>query len=1007
MISNIKYLNQTHVILVIFLSILLVANSCIRETNFPVSKKIICDAEQLTKRGDKYIAANDSSEYFESGRYRTKLNAHSGNHSVLTIPKTKAFAMMYKIRHVGPDAFFNVSVWRKSKDGLGALVVSGDNSEILYLANTKSVEKNENGWEKLEMEIYTPPNFGSGILSIYVWNNGSDTVYFDDLIIERQAHKQYPAYNYSKGLNLILDTSDQLKLMQKRKLAFENGILQTTDKDWVKGIVVNNDNAMKAKMRLKGDWLDHLWGDKWSYRVKMRNNNSFNRLRTFSLQTPSARSYLLEWLTHKLYHENDVLTTRYGFIPLLVNNQERGIYVWEEHFVKQLLEWNSRREGPIVKFSEDPFWQIQKMNINHKKWPVFPFYQAAIINPFGKSRTVKNPVLYNQFLIAQKLMHQYKNQQKKPSEIFDLEKLAKYYAMLELTHARHGMVWHNQRMYYNPVICKLEPIAFDGYTNHDEPDLSINDNIVYRALSQTDPVILQDHLIFNLFIDTVFLNRYLYYLEEYSQANFVNNFIDSYRSQVLYNDSILRLEFPYYHYNDSLLSESANAIRDYLPELRKIINDSLYDDKFTFRLVQEQFVDTSVYENTPEFFVNAYTEAKYSDTLGLSIYNYFPRDLIFLGTGEGNKMITDFFITENTLSAFSSGMNGQKLVLNVDTSANYLFFMIDGRMDTYSVPILPWPYPVGITPQQELMKKVDLNNPLFDKILNKNIYIKSGNITIAKPIIIPEGYKVYFSAGTKIDLVDSAMIISYSPVFMSGTKSDPVIVTSSDFSGNGFTVIQADETSIIENVVFENLYTLNYHNWKLTGALTFYESNVIIINTKFYRNQCEDALNIIRSDFMLSNSSFDYIYSDAFDADFSSGIVENNYYRNINNDAMDFSGSEITIRDTEVYGAKDKGISGGENSKLTIINTSIINSNIGVASKDLSIVEIIDSEVINCNYGLVLLQKKPEYGPSVVILKNTFLLDLKVEMLIEIGSKVDIDGNIILGKEKNLGEIFY
>jgi len=178
-------------------------------------------------------------------------------------------------------------------------------------------------------------------------------------------------------------------------------------------------------MRLKGDWLDHLWGDKWSYRIKMRKKNTFNRLKTFSLQTPSARSYLLEWLTHKLFHENDVLTTRYGFVPLKFNNQPRGLYVWEEHFEKQLLEWNNRREGPIVKFSEDPFWQIQKININYKKWPVFPYYPAATILPFGQSRTVESDVLFKQFISAQKLMNQYKYQQKKTHEIFDVDKMAK------------------------------------------------------------------------------------------------------------------------------------------------------------------------------------------------------------------------------------------------------------------------------------------------------------------------------------------------------------------------------------------------------------------------------------------------------------------------------------------------------------------------------------------------------------------------------------------------------
>ncbi len=1000
-----KYRNPLNVIIGLLLVTMLF--SCVQKTNFPAGKKITCDAETVTKNSRKLIAVNDSSEFFGGGKLISDIDANSGNHSVLTVPKTKAFAFEYVINNAGPDAYFKVSVWRKSKDGLGALVASGDNNKVLYLATSEPVEINDNGWAKLEMEVYTPPHFGRGVLTFYVWNNSTDTVYFDDFTIERNLHKQYPQYDYEAGLNIVLDSSDFLKIMKKRRQAFKNGILQTSDNDWVKGIVVDDDRAMKSKFRLKGDWLDHLWGDKWSYRVKMRMNNTFDRLRTFSLQTPASRSFLLEWLTHKLYQKNDVLTTRYGFVPLQFNNEPRGIYAWEEHFVKQLLEWNQRREGPIVKFSEDPFWQIQKVSLNSKNWPNFPFYQAATIVPFSTSRTVKDTKLYHQFLNAQKLMYQYKNRIKTSSEIFDIDKLAKYYAMLELTHARHGMVWHNQRMYYNSVICKLEPIAFDGYTDHDDLDLTITDNVVYRALTHEEPLILQDLLIYNLFVDTVFLNLYMHYLEKYSQPDFINNFMNSTALEASYYDSLLRMEFPHYHYNDSLLSESAEAIRNYIPALEKIIYDSLISDNFDFRINDEVFTDTSVFENTPEFFVNVYTEAKNADTAKLSIYNYFARNLVFLGTGEGSKLITDYFTNEATLKAYSSGMEGQMRNLVVDTSANYLFFMINGRMDSYSVPIMPWPYPAGITPQQELWQLVDLNNEVFDRVSGNTIFLKKGDITIKEPLIIPDGFILIISEGTKIDITDSAMIISYSPVQIIGTYKDPVIVTSSDFTGNGFTVLQANGKSKLDYVVFENLNTLNFKHWTLTGAVTFYESDVTITNTKFYRNQCEDALNIIRSNFTISNSSFDYIYGDAFDGDFCIGKVESTTFTNINNDAMDFSGSIIVIKDSEVYSAKDKGISGGEDSQIFVINTKIKNSNIGIASKDLSRVEVSNSKIITCNYGVVLLQKKPEYGPSVMIIKNTLIQNSKVDMLIEENSSVDIDNRIIFGKEKNLSKIFY
>jgi hypothetical protein len=182
---------------------------------------------------------------------------------------------------------------------------------------------------------------------------------------------------------------------------------------------------------------------------------------------------------------------------------------------------------------------------------------------------------------------------------------------------------------------------------------------------------------------------------------------------------------------------------------------------------------------------------------------------------------------------------------------------------------------------------------------------------------------------------------------------------------------------------------------------------VDITNTKFYRNQCEDALNIIRSDFKLQYANFNFIYGDAFDSDFSTGSVLNTEFTNIGNDAIDFSGSEILIEDVQITEAGDKGISGGEDSKLIVKNTNIMRANIGIASKDLSMVKVSHTDIQDCNYGLVLLQKKPEYGPAKMELISTTLAGLKTKMLIEKGSILIIDGDIFEGAETNVADLFY
>lgn len=978
--------------------------SCVRQDDFPNGKMVLCDAETISLNKKQFVAANDSTFFFDGANKRTSFKAHSGNHSIFTTPGNKAYGFGFKVHNAKEKSYFKISVWRKSKDSKGAIVVSAKNTNDYYNATSSAIEKDENGWEKLEMEFFVPPIANKdNIFSFYVWNNSVDTVYFDDFKIERSAHKIYPEYNFTP-LRVSLDTSQFIKLSDKRKIALSNGILQTGDDDWVSGFVFGDNKMMQAKMRLKGDWLDHLKGDKWSLRIKMKKDNAWKRLRTFSIQTPLARNYLLEWASHNFYDAKDILTTSYGFVPIFINNSNKGLFAWEEHFVKQLLESRNRREGPIVKFNEDSFWQIQKMSISTGNWLVHPFFETAVIEPFSTSKTIENVKLYEQFLNAQILMNQYKNRLKPVDLIFDLDKIAAYYAMLDLTHARHGMAWHNQRFYYNPIIGKLEPIAFDGYTDHTKPILTIDDNFAFVVMNQKE-VLPEQIMFYDFFKQKSFTDKYLKYLHEFSDQTFVDDVLKNMQSETVLYDSLLKMEFKQYSYDFEFFSKSAKAIRDYLPELE--IDLTNFVENNTDFIIKETIVsDADVFENTPEFFVNAYLQNREGDSVKIDIQNYYSKEIIILGTSTNNRQVEFFEFPEPSIQAYSHKMHQKTIV--TDSSSKFLFFMVKDYNETFKVEINLWPFPSGNTPQQELMTKVDLNNNDFiDRIDGQKIFVKNGNFEINNSIIIPKGYEIFFSPETKINFTNSAFFLSYSPIFMNGTKENPIIITSSDFSANGFIVLQAEGRSVIKNVKFENLNTLNYKGWSLTGAVNFYESDVDIDNVTFYRNQCEDALNVIRSDFNLNNSSFDYIFADAFDSDFSTGKVENTVFTNIGNDAIDFSGSEILIENTQISDVNDKGISGGEDSYLIVNNVKIKNANIGIASKDLSNVEVKNSFVNDCSYGIVLLQKKPEYGPAIMTLNNVVFSNSKLEKLIEINSVVIENGVDIKGTEKNVATLFY
>lgn len=1003
-ISNIVYrLAVTLVVLVAMLS------SCVNKNNYLDKYHIICSAEKLSPDGKKLIAENDSSILISGAGHRTKEVSRTGEYSVVTGAKAR-FSFSVTIADVGPDYYFVASVWRKSTADVAKLVVSTTKTKQFYKMTSKAVETDSAGWEKLMLELYIPPNVKRQDIKVNIWNNGDEDAYFDDLEVYVSRKREFPKYK-GETFHIELDTSDYLKLQQVRWRAFDVGLLQSTDDDWVKGFVFSENKAMKAKLRLKGDWLDHQRGDKWSFRIKLKKDNTWKRMKVFSVQSPMARMGVSEWYLHKVYLAEGILTTRYGFIPLSFKGNNLGLYAWEEHFTKQLLESQQRREGPILRFLEDAMWDTRTFNDegkrNYKKTPCFA---AAAIKPFSPSKIIDDSLKMQQFEIAQNLMFQYKTRKATAGMIFNLDVLAKFFAMADVFFARHSLIWHNQRFYYNPVLCKLEPIAFDCFSDIGLGEMAgrkIWGNIDFNSKGVVGDEYLMLKALLN---DTTFVCKYIYYLEKYSAKNYLDSLTNLFLNEAIIYDSMIKMEFPDYVFDTSQLYVNAKYVRDELPlfkhnfEKRRKENHRWINQSIA-KPVLDSVLDDAFLPNL----VHCYQQ--YSgdeDSLIFKIKNFFPENIVILGFGKEKEKINKFLVPSPELSFYGSEDNNVFVSVEKKT-LNYIFFVRKGGNEILSAEIFKWKEPNNTpSPLQELManNSFESRNGLF-VVENRNIIFEQGNLRITKPLIIPHGYSVFIKEGTTIDILNSAMFISFSKVVISGKSNNLVKITSSDFTANGFTVLQAEGKSLIRNVVFENLNTLSYKGWTLTGAVNFYESDVEISNTKFYRNQCEDALNIIRSDFTLENSTFDYIFSDAFDSDFSKGEVKGTTFTNIGNDAIDFSGSDIFIADTKMFDVSDKGISGGEDSRLVVKNCIIERANIGIASKDLSTVTVEFTKIEDCNYGIVLLQKKPEYGPAKMLLNNVDFSNMKTKFLIEKGSVVIENGKEIMGKEKNVALRFY
>lgn len=956
---------------VVWLAFLLLGKKKIEGPTF-----LATDMEKVEGDGERKVFVGENGN-FAHGETQTDRAALSGKYSSL-LYNEQEFGPTYETTNFKPGDVFEASIWRKSSEGEGRLIASTDWG--MYLTGILTGNTAPGDWEELSVRVEIPRHIKEGVLKIYAWNTKPNFAYFDDFKIHKVSEGQvgmpteFTISDSIRTLNILLGEKGQKKIEDKRDQALRKGLLKVEDDDWVKCKLEEGKQQFKGKLRLKGDWTDHLRGDKWSYRISLGPGQSWNRFITFSVQSPDTRHFLSEWVFHKWLGMEDILTPRYDFIRLKVNNVDKGVFAYEEHFVKQIPEYNLRREGPIMKFIEDGFWDIQDVSMqNEHVWLEnrYPIFRSSNISAFSMGKTAKDSTLRRQFLIAQNLMQAYKTGQKSIWDIFDVKRMAKYYAIVDIARAHHGFIWHNQRMYYNPVTSKLEPIGFDGYTYKGpfvwiiRPFLGFSRNFRYLRPKY------KEQLFERFFKDEKFIEMYVRYLFEYTNERYLDQLFTELRPELDQREAWIKKEWPSYKYD------------------RKFI----YDEARKIRLLMMPLPQTSV---------KAHLSGNAAQGgFRYQVFNYHCLPVKILGVGKKKENMDAEFNQQDLLAPYGNEFPGDFAAYTATAKGNWIFFEIPGIDSVFTTEILPYPAPDVITPEQELFSDLTLAKDHIYKVdeAAKKVIFERGEYQTARDILVPPGYEVEFEAGVQLDLIKKAKFISKSPVMMYGTEASPIRVFSSDQTANGFTILQAEGKSEVHFTVFDDMNTMEYKGWNLTGAVTFYESDVDILHSRFVKNHCEDALNIVRSTFLFENSYVGNTFADGFDADFCKGTVRHGFFYYTGNDGMDFSGSNITIENTEVEHAGDKGISLGEESTIHIRSATVKGSVIGLAAKDFTKVDVGHITLLDNETAFAAYQKKPEYGPATINVKGFNLKRNGTLHFLQKGSTLMLKEKEIKGKK--------
>ncbi len=860
------------------------------------------------------------------------------------------------------------------KNGVFIEEKSGENeaARLTYQGITISSGGLESGsFSRLEMagKVFNTTKRG---LSLFIIEEKEERVLsysYDFFATENPLSKGDIYYtNQLQQVTITISQEHYDLLQQKRAAALAAKVLRTDENDLVPAEIAFQNQLVKSEIRLKGDWTDHLIGDNWSFRVKLAKNKTLLGMRKFSLHHPKTRNYAGEWLFHQLMKQEGILSLQYHFVkvklkvesPTNTITKDLGMYALEEFFDKYLIERNQRKLGLILKIDEDPLWE-ERANFNKtglNGWELdyvdhFNYPEAKIL-PFAESSIIQDVGLSKQLAIGRRLFKDYVTGKKKISEVFDVQLLAKYNAISNLLGADHGLIAHNYRVYYNPITALLEPIAFDGNAG-----LKTFYPYFYRNGEK----------------DLAYLAAYTKALEAVSKEEYLKKILHF--PKLAQTVDLMQQNFPDYQWEEKVFLNNQYVIQQALHPVNAL---------------------------------NVFFEEQTKDAIALSIENHrkFPLQILGLATSDGRKfgrVDTAILVEGHTRKTVKIPLNNayQRLFVNKkkrksdfnlsqDIEKIALNYRVLGTEKILTSPILPWTE-AGIEASEVVLLKQKANLKVFKFLIvdeiNRTITCKPGTWRLTKPLIIPAGYTFYMSGDTQIDLLHgNTMIISFSPVRLIGQKDAPINFTSSTNAGEGLLVLNTQDTSLIEYCKFTQLSNSKRPGWVISGAVNFYQAPVKIKHSAFTKNRCEDALNIISSYFELEDVVFTDIYADAFDGDFVKGQIRNCFFDKIGNDAIDVSNANIEVENVLVNLAGDKGLSAGEDSQLSAKNCIIKYSEIGVASKDQSTINIVGSLLLNNKLAFTAFQKKSEFGPAHIFADSVELKENTYDFLIEQASSM-------------------
>ncbi len=844
-------------------------------------------------------------------------------------------------------------------------------------------------------------------------------------------------------------------LQGARNRAMAEGVIEQRPEETVEGMVSYGDLRQPARLRLKGDWTDHVDSDRWSLRIRILGGGSLFGMSEFSIQHPKTRGVISEWMIMAAARKEGLLAPRARYVNAVINGRHSGVYYLEEHFTKELLESQGRRDGPIVRFDEESLWSawMQYHPGGAAAVPALAKYGMRFggsdAKAFNEKSQAQNDAMNERLMRALDKMMEVQNrivaargdaalgiqpqaeagrralaaiQGRSVEEIFVAEKVGKQAALMVIFGATHWMNWIQWRFYHDPILDRLEPVIFDtGAGFGGEAPLT---------------EVLNQPFMRDLLRSTAAYDAFYRALRRYSSEAWLSEFMASIEDDLdRYSAALgrdldrlpparrMRLGL------EQIPEDIEMRLRDRAVRLRKLIAPADPANFFARLLPRDDgpdLIEVEAWANTwvpvqvrgfrfsSGRIISAASALLPEDQqlrrpAGYAILPYQGRQVRFQFPVD--QRLRDLHNIQALRDAVKDQVNDRGIRLAVDI----LYEVPDDSESRAEALVLRRATKSSLEqtgrPRIPLLSEALQAQPClrYDPI-NDQLFLRKGSWEIHSDLLLPRGLPLHAEAGTVLKFASQAALVSPAALIFKGSKAEPIRLEALDETAGwpGIVVSECDEESHWRYVTVRQAREIQRGPWQTTGGVTFYRSPINFLDVRIEDALGEDALNAISTNITLKNVTFKGGFSDLFDGDFVTGSIRNCRFELSGQDAIDFSGSHVLIANCVFENIGDKALSIGERTRAEVIGGRVSKASIGIAAKDGSHLQVRDFDIQGCKFfGLAAFIKKDEFGPCTVDASNLVIGEVgRKAVLVQTGCSVSLDGNMQAGEELDIEALY-